>query len=111
MSPLLAALVVDDLEMRLLVWYIGECLVLAGVLGVLMLRERRAPMRLALLAGIALQVAAAGCGVFTDSGACDDSRAGLPGVAILFLVGVGVVAEVVAKMERRRWQHAKNAQG
>lgn len=111
MSPLLAALAVVDLELRLLVWYVAECLLLAGVLGVLLLRERRAPMRLALLAGIALQVAAAGCGVITDSGACDDSRAGLPGVAILFLVGVGVVAEVVAKLEQRRWRHAKNARG
>ena len=101
MGPLLAALAISDVEMRLLAWYVGEAVLIAGLLGGWLLAERRWPQRLALLSGIALHLAAAGCGVLTDSGACD-SEAGLPGTALAALLIMGVVAEVVARLERRR---------
>lgn len=110
MSPLLVALSASDVEVRLLAWYLAEALLVAGLLGVLLAHERRWPMRLAYLSGIALHVAAVGCGVVTDSGACD-SDAGLPGAALFALVALGVVAEVVARLERKRRWRETNAQG
>lgn len=109
-GPLLAALAVSDVTTRLLVWYVAEALLVAVLLGRFLVSERRWPYRLALLAGVALHVAAAGCGVVTDSGACD-SEAGLPGAALAALVVVGVVAEVVARLESKRWARKTTARG
>jgi hypothetical protein len=101
MSPALVSLSFGNVELRLLAWYEVEALLIAALIAPKIIAERRWALRLAWCAGFGLHILAAMCGVLTDSGACD-SDAGLPGTAIVVLLGTGFLAEVLARMEQRR---------
>lgn len=75
-------------------WYVGECLVIALLLldGI---KDRDAASLLVVGFGMFVQLLAVGCSYWGEAGACD-APTGLPLVGVSVLVGVGIVAEVIA---------------
>ena len=92
--PIVLALLAPNEEARLQGWYVGECLVITLLL-VDRLRERDAASLVVILFGMFVQGLAVGCSYVVEGGACD-AATGLPVVGVAVLIGVGVVAEVVA---------------
>jgi hypothetical protein len=97
--PIMLALLAPNEEARLQGWYVGECLVIVLLL-VDRWRERDAASLLVIAFGVFVQVLAVGCSYWGEGGACD-APTGLPVVGVSVLIGVGIVAEVIAWRGRR----------
>ena len=90
--PLALALLAPSEETRLQGWYVGECLTIT-----LLLLDRLREPAMWVVAGFGafVQLLAVGCSYATESGACA-APTGLPVVSVAVMIGVGVVAEVIA---------------
>lgn len=106
MAPVLVAELMPTEYAQRLAWYEAEALLVMVLLAGALLRERRWSMRIALLSGIALHALSFGCGLLSDSAACD-SGTGLPGVGIAVLIALAFVAEWLERLERGRCRPKK----
>ncbi len=96
--------------MRLLAWYLISAGLIIALLAPWLMSAESWATRTVILSGIGLQVLAIGCGISTDSGACDKSD-GLPHVAIGVLLAAGLIAEIVHRLEASEWRRKKNCSG
>jgi hypothetical protein len=90
-GPVLAGLSTDDGPRW---YYVGQALLVSALLMILASRQRAA-WRAVCSLGIGVNLCAAGCGVWTATGACDAST-GLP-INWMVLAGVALAAEIVGR--------------
>jgi hypothetical protein len=90
-APVLVGLSTDDGPRW---FYVGQALLVA-VLLMILASKQRAAWRAVCSLGIGINLCTAGCGVWTDTGACDAST-GLP-VNWLVMASVALAAEAVGR--------------
>lgn len=106
-APVIASLLFQDEAARLWGWYVADAAVIAFLLADRARVSGRFSIALVCLFGAAVHALAIGC-AFSDSGACDKADQ-LPIIGISVLIGVGVVAEIIAALERRCTKKADQA--
>lgn len=106
MSPVVVAEMMPTEYAQRLAWYQAEAVLVAVLLSLWLVRERRWSIRIALLAGVGLHLLSFMCGLFAENAACD-SATGLPGVGLAVLIAVAFIAELLERLERARCRHKK----
>ncbi len=106
MSPVILAEMMPSEYAQRLAWYQAEAVLVAVLLSLWLVRERRWSIRIALLAGVGLHLLSFMCGLFAENAACD-SATGLPGVGLAVLIAVAFIAELLERLERARCRHKK----